>query len=126
VRTFQLRVIAPPQANLIVVEADAAANVVGAAVNGKRLDALAGARLPGWILNYWNPPSEGVELILEIKGTGPLTLTARAGTPGLPTIPGQTYRDRPPDTMPIAWNSPLVEQDRSTGVIKSFTFATLP
>jgi hypothetical protein len=123
VRTLRMRVTAPPKANVVVVETDA--QVVGAAVNGEHLPEVTGG-IPTWTLNYWDPPSEGVELALEVKGAGPLTLTARAGTPGLPKIPGKTYRDRPPDMMPIAWNSPLIEQDSSTVVSKSFTFATRP
>ncbi|MGH3144372.1 MAG: M20/M25/M40 family metallo-hydrolase, partial [Rubrobacter sp.] len=123
VRTLRMRVTAPPKANLVVVEADA--QIVGAVVNGERLPQETGG-IPALTLHYWNPPSEGVDLTLEVKGAGPLTLTARAGTPGLPAIPGETYRDRPPDTMPIAWNSPTVEQDSSTVVSKSFTFAARP
>jgi MFS family permease len=124
-RTLRMRVSAPPKANLIVVEADAEAQVVDATVNEKRIpeEPLHHGGPPEWTLNYWNPPSEGVELTLEVKGTEPLTITARAGTPGLPAIPGKSYRDRPPDTMPIALNPASVEQDSSTVVSKSFTFA---
>jgi MFS family permease len=128
VRTLRMRVTAPP-ANLIVVEADAEAHVVGAAVNGKRVPEeplINNGGLPTWTLHYWNPPSEGVDLTLEVKATEPLTITARAGTPGLPAIPGKTYRDRPPDTMPIASDPASVEQDNSTVVSKSFTFAQRP
>ena len=104
VRTLRMRVTAPPEANLVVVEADAEAQVVGAAVNGKRVpeEPSNNGGLPAWTLNYWNPPSEGIDLTLDVKGAEPLTITARAGTPGLPDIPGKSYRDRPPDTMPIA------------------------
>jgi hypothetical protein len=122
-RTLRMRVTAPPRANVVVVETDA--QVVGAAVNGERLPEESG-EIPAWTLNYWDPPSEGVDITLEVKGAEPLTITARAGTPGLPNIPGKTYRDRPPDTMPIAWNSTTVEQDSSTVVSKSFTFAPRP
>jgi hypothetical protein len=125
VRTLRMRATAPPKANVVVVEAGAEAQVVGAAVNGERLPEVAGG-MPEWTLNYWDPPSGGVELTLEVKGAGPLTITARAGTPGLPDIPAKTYRDRPPDMMPIAWNSPLIEQDSSTVVSKSFTFGARP
>lgn len=123
VRTLRMRVTAPPKANVVVVEAGA--QVVGAAVNGERLPEATGG-IPTWTLNYWDPPPEGVELTLEVKDSGPLTITSRAGTPGLPDIPGKTYRDRPTDTMPIAHNSPLLEQDSSTVVSKSFTFAARP
>jgi hypothetical protein len=129
VRRLQMRVTASPKANLIVVEADAEAQVVGAAVNGKRVPEeplITNGGLPTWTLNYWNPPSEGVDVTLEVKGTEPLTITARSGTPGLPAIPGKEYRDRPPDTMPIALDPASVEQDSSTVVSKSFTFAAFP
>ena len=128
VRTLRMRITAPPKANLIVVTADADAQVVGATVNGKRVaeETLHDGGIPAWTLNYWNPPSEGVDLTLEVKGTEPLTVTARAGTPGLPTIPGKAYRDRPPDTMPVALDPATVEQDSSTVVSKSFTFAAPP
>jgi Peptidase family M28 len=128
VRTLRMRVSAPLKANLIVVEADAEAQVVGATVNEKRIpeEPLHDGGPPAWTLNYWNPPSEGVELTLEVKGAEPLTITARAGTPGLPAIPGKSYRDRPPDAMPIALDPASVEQDSSTVVSKSFTFSARP
>ena len=33
-----------------------------------------------------------------------------------------TYRERPPDTMPISADPASIEQDSSTLVTKSFTF----
>jgi Peptidase family M28 len=122
VRTLRMRVLPPPGANVVVVEADPGSQVVGAVVNGERIPEGTGG-IPAWTLNYWNPPPEGVDLTLEVERTEAITLTARAGTPGLPAIPGKTYRDRPADTVPITWNSPLIEQDSSTVVSKSFSFA---
>jgi Peptidase family M28 len=127
--TLRMRVSAPPKANLIVVEADAETQVVGAKIDGERIPEeplINNGGTPAWTLNYWNPPSEGVDLTLEVKGTKPLSITARAGTPGLPAILGKAYRDRPPDTMPIASDPASVEQDSSTVVSKSFTFAARP
>jgi hypothetical protein len=123
VRALRMRVSAPPEADLVVVEADA--QVVGAKIEGKRVseETLHDGGIPTWALNYWNPRSRGFDLTLEVKDAGPLTVTARAGTPGLPDIPGKSYRDRPPDTMPITINSPTIGQDDSTVVSKSFTFA---
>jgi hypothetical protein len=128
VRTLRMRVSAPPKTNLIVVEADAEAQVVDATVNEKRIpeEPLHDRGPSAWILHYWNPSSEGIDLTLEVKGTEPLTITARSGTPGLPAIPGKSYPDRPPDTMPIALDPASVEQDSSTVVSKSFTFAQRP
>jgi hypothetical protein len=127
VRTLRMRVGAPPEANLIVVETEA--QVVDAKIGGKRIPEEPLIKNVGgsaWTLNYWNPPPEGLDLTLEVQGTQPPTITARAGTPGLPDIPGETYRDRPPDTMPIASDPASIEQDSSTVVSKSFTFAVRP
>lgn len=127
-RALRMRVTAPPEADLVVVEADAEAQVVDAEIDGKSVseETLHDGGIPAWTLNYWNPPDQGLDLTLEVKGAGPLTVTARAGTPGLPSIPGKSYRDRPPDTMPITINSPTIGQDDSTVVSKSFTFAARP
>ena len=124
VRTLRISVSAPPKANLIIVEADA--QVVGAKIGGKRIPEeplIKNGGGPAWTLNYWNPHSEGLDLTLEVQGAKPLAITARSGTPGLPDIPGKTYRDRPPDTMPVASDPASIEQDSSTVVSKSFTFA---
>jgi hypothetical protein len=79
-------------------------------------DTSGDAGRPAWTLYYWSPPPEGVELALEVKGSAPLTLTARAATPGLPAIPGKSYRERPRTMMPQRY------EDR-TLVSRSFTFA---
>ena len=117
IRTLRLHITPPPQANLLVVTADAEERVVGAWIDGERVpdDTSGNGRSPAWILNYWNPPPEGIELTLEVERSEPLTLMARAATPGLPTIPGESYQDRPPDTMPASEDISLVS--------KSFKFA---
>ena len=105
------------------VTADAAAQVVGVEIDGKRVseELLNNNRgLSAWTLLYQNPPAEGVDLTLEVKGTEPLTITVRAETPGLPTIPGRSYQDRPPDMMTQH------EEEDMTLVRKSFTFTTRP
>jgi hypothetical protein len=117
VRILRVRITPPPRANLLAVTADPEEWVVGAAVDGEHVpnDTSDKGGSPAWTLNYWSPPPEGVELTLKVEGTEPLTLTARAATPGLPAIPGQSYQDRPPGTMPHRY------EDR-TLVSKSFTF----
>ena len=99
--------------------------VVAAALDGKPVPdrPLAnGSSASTWSLNFWNPPARGFDLRLQIRGTGPVRVTARAGTPGVPSIPGTAYRDRPPETMPISGNPASIEQDSSTVVTKSFSF----
>src|SRR5919199_540 len=117
VRTLRVRITPPPRVNLLVVTTDAEERVVGAAVDREHApnDTSDDGGSPAWTLNYWSPPSEGVELTLEVEGAQPLTLTARAATPGLPAIPGESYQDRPPDTMPHRYEDRIL-------VSKSFTF----
>jgi hypothetical protein len=118
IRTLRVRITPPPRANLLTLGANARERIVGAAVDGRRIpnDTSGDGGRPAWTLNYWSPPPEGVELTLEVKGSAPLTLTARAATPGLPAIPGASYRERPPTMMPQRY------EDR-TLVSRSFTFA---
>ena len=118
IRTLRMRITPPPRANLLILGANARERIVGAAVDGKRVpnDASDDGGRRAWTLNYWSPAPEGVALTLEVKGSAPLTLTARAATPGLPVIPGESYRERPPTMMPQRY------EDR-TLVSRSFTFA---
>ncbi len=113
VRTLRMRITAPSQANLLSVTTDA--RIMSATVDGEHLPNVTNddGGQPAWTLDYWSPPSEGFELTLEIKGTEPPTLTATAGTPGLPAIPDNSYHDRPADMMPIV--------EDMTMVSKSFT-----
>jgi hypothetical protein len=113
VRTLRMRITAPSQANLLNVAANS--RIMGATVDGERLPNATDddRRQPAWTLDYWSPPPEGFELTLEIKSTEPLTLSATAGTPGLPAIPDKAYHDRPAVMMPIV--------EDMTMVSKSFT-----
>ncbi|MCO6477730.1 MAG: M28 family peptidase [Phaeodactylibacter sp.] len=50
--------------------------------------------------NYAACPQEGIELMLLIEGTGPLSVTLANMSDGLPKIPGQALPGRPETTMP--------------------------
>ena len=115
VRTLRLRITAPPQATLVRVVLDTEAEVVGAAVNGQPLPHTTSRTggPPRWTLTYWNPPPDGVELTLAVAGTEPLTLTATAGTPGLPPVPGMASPQRPPDMLPAHEDQTLVSRSVS-------------
>jgi hypothetical protein len=122
-QTLTVRVIAPARANIIVLEVGS--EVIGAAIDGKPVPdrpLVNSSSASPWSINFWNPPTRGFELRLKIRDTGPVRVTARAGTPGLPSIPGTIYRERPPETMPISGNPASIEQDSSTVVTKSFSF----
>ncbi len=124
-RTVSMHVTAPAGANLIVLEADL--EVIGATIDGTPVgnrplyDTSPGSP---WTLNFWNPPAQGFDLILDVKGTRIVRVTARASTPGLPPIPGIAYRERPSNTMPISASPAAIEQDSSTVVSRSFSLVT--
>ncbi len=113
VRTLRMRITAPSQANLLNVTTHA--QIMDATVDGEHVPNVTNddGGQPAWTLNYWSPPSEGFELTLEIKGTEPPTVTATAGTPGLPAIPDTSYHDRPANTMPIVEDMTMVSRSFS-------------
>jgi hypothetical protein len=124
-QTVRMRVTGPAGANLIVLETGSEVGRVtvdGRPVADRPLSS--GSRVSPWTLSFWNPPTRGFDLTLEVQGTAPLRVTARASTPGLPPIPDAAHRNRPPDTMPISADPASIEQDSSTVVSKSFSFVT--
>jgi hypothetical protein len=125
VRTLRMHASAPAGANFIMVQV--ASEVVGIAIDGKPVPnqpVQKGSGSSIWTLNFWNPPKRGIDLTLDVAVSGPVRVTARAATPGLPVLPGSVYRDRPSDTMPISGDPATIEQDSSTVVSKSLTFPT--
>src|SRR5215204_6427492 len=125
VRSLRLHASGPAGANFIMVQAGS--EVTGVAIDGKPVPnqpVQKGSGSSIWTLNFWNPPKRGVDLTLDVAVSGPVRVTARVATPGLPALPGTVYRDRPSDTMPISGDPSGIEQDASTVVSKSFTFPT--
>lgn len=121
--TVRIRVGGPAKADLIVLESGS--DVIGVAIDGRPVadrPVLTGTRLSPWTLTFWNPPARGLDITLKVAGTAAARVTARAATPGMPTIPGAVYRDRPRGTMPISAAPASIGQDSSTVVSKSFTF----
>jgi hypothetical protein len=125
VQTVTVRVTGPARANLIVVEAES--EIAGVIIDGTPVAERSlsnSGRVSPWTLNFWNPPGRGFDLTLKVQDSAALRLTVRVSTPGLPRIPGTTYRDRPPDVMPISADPASIEQDSSTVVSKSYSFMT--
>lgn len=120
VRTLVMHVTSPHEAVSIAVPRDANVEVVGASVNGKRVEAgKAGASpsAPAWELQYWSPPKEGFDLALELKGSRPVALKILDQSYGLPVIPGTTFKPRPDHIIP----STLQHSDQ-TLISKSYAF----
>jgi hypothetical protein len=110
VRTLRVQVTGPSQANLLTVTSNA--QIIAATVDGVRVPNPSTEHMgkAAWSLNYWDPPPEGCELILKVTEAPGATLTATAGTPGLPPIPGKSNPNRPSHMMPVIEDMTMVSK----------------
>jgi hypothetical protein len=102
-RTLQLRVTTPRRGRTIHIGLPGA-EVLDARVNGRDLGKPSEARwhqAGQWGFDYANPPAEGIEVQLHVEGTGQVTVVLVDRSIGLPSIPGENFRPRPSDSMPI-------------------------
>lgn len=118
VRKLQLRVVSTHAGINIAVPGDAGVGVLAASVNGKRVESgKQGQPASTWGLQYWAPPAEGFDLVLELKGSQPVSLKVVEQSYGLPQVPGKPITPRPGDIMPTTGlNSDLAL------ISKSYTF----
>ena len=102
-RTLTLLVISPRKAAWITLYVSET-EVLEASVNGKPIPRDANARrLPeqGWRLRYSNPPEQGIEVMLKVRGTQPVKLRVVDGSLGLPANAGVDVKPRPDWLMPV-------------------------
>lgn len=93
-RTLTVRLRPQRPVRLVTLHAGAATVVTAATVSGRPVpvDRKAGGRWGfGFVFNA--PPPAGVDVLLTVKGTGPVTLRAMDASDGLGTLPG--FRPRP-------------------------------
>jgi len=115
-QTLHLRVISPRHARTLHVGV-ANADVLSAAVNGRDLGKPSEARwnqAGAWSFDYSNP-GDGIDLVLRVQGTSPVTLVLVDRSSSLPAIPGKNLPPRPADSMPIHFGD-------QTMVRRSFVF----
>lgn len=119
-RTLRLRISSPRQAPAILLYLDPSTDLRNALIGGKSIADKADnfSIRPGlaWILTYFALPKEGLELILDVGSSAPLTIHILDWTYELPQGPGIQYRTRPDNYIP----SPLPFSD-ATIVAKTFT-----
>jgi hypothetical protein len=102
-RTLTLLVMSPRKAAWITLYVSEA-EVLEASVNGKPIPKDANARrLPeqGWRLRYSNPPEQGIEVMLKVRGTQPVRVRVVDGSLGLPANAGIDVKPRPDWLMPV-------------------------
>jgi hypothetical protein len=121
-RHFRLRVKSARLAQFLNLQLSSNAQLYGVVVNGKRVDygkaPVAVSEDKRWTLRYYALPSDGVELSLDVKPSGPLQFSVFDQSYGLPDVPGAQLRSRPDDLIP----TPNVAYSDSTVVSKVFTF----
>jgi hypothetical protein len=101
-RTLLFRVYSPRRARALFLSAPEN-EILESWVNGKKLGSPQEARRHSgnhWGLGYFNPPADGIELKLVVKGNGTLKLSVLDRSTGLPDVPGQSISPRPADSMP--------------------------
>jgi hypothetical protein len=119
-RTLHLRISSPRQAPLVMLSLENG-SVVGAVINGKRVDsrhpAAAGESGNRWGLRYYGVPADGLDLIVTVKSSAPLKFRCVDQSYGLPQLPNAPFKPRPDDMTP----SPAPTSD-TVMVSKSYTF----
>lgn len=104
VKTLNLRVTSTRQAPSMSVYVDAGGDILASSVNGKRIDIpplAAGSQFKNqWVLFYYAPPAQGINITLTTKSSQPVKIRAVDATYGLPASAGVTITPRPPNKMP--------------------------
>jgi hypothetical protein len=95
-RTLRLRLLPQRPVRLVTLHVGAGTPVTAAVVGGRPVpvDRKAGA---GWGFGviFHAPPRSGVDVVLTVRGTGPVKLRAMDASDGLSGLPG--FHPRPPD-----------------------------
>jgi len=101
-RTLRLYITSPRQARAVSVDVPEN-EVLEAWVDKRKLGLPSASRWNKggkWRLAYVNLPSDGIELRLHAKGTGPIKLVVVNDAIELPDVPDTTFLPRPADSMP--------------------------
>jgi hypothetical protein len=93
-RTLRLRLVPQRPVRLTTLHVAADAGLVTAAVAGRRVPADTVAGGPwGFGFVFHGPPTEGIEVIVTARATGPIRFRAMDGSDGLGALPG--FQPRP-------------------------------
>jgi hypothetical protein len=133
-RALRLRITSPRRASKISIFADKEVaeswvngkpidvdkEVAGSLANGKPIGSRANASaapVRNWGLDYWAPDPGGIELVLKIKTTEPVTIKVIDQSYQIPELPGVAIKARPAHIIP----APFPDNDSSM-VSKSYIF----
>jgi hypothetical protein len=104
-RTLTLLLMSPRKAAWITLYVSEV-EVLEASVNGKPISRDAEARrtpAQGWRLRYTNPPDQGIEVTIKVRGTQPVKVRVVDGSLGLPApaMDGMNVKPRPDGLIPV-------------------------
>jgi len=106
-RSFHLHVSTPEGVSLVAGSISSTSPIAAITFAGTAIpdpNTPASQRTP-WVeqrFQYWAPPAEGFDVIVEVGQPGRFTLSISDHRYGLPQVPGFTTRERPADRMPLA------------------------
>jgi hypothetical protein len=123
VRTLEMQVTSPRQAPMISLYVSGDTKVLGAMINGKRIQSQEtdrhGTSEVHWGLRFWGLPPEGLSVTLQIPASQPVELRLVDQSFELPEIPGVSPSPRPDHMMPTPFGFGLSD---AILVSKSFAF----
>ncbi len=115
VRSLHLRVVSAREASALYVYVGS--EIFDGTVGGKPLvNRAESGPDQGWILNYWAPPAEGVDLTFKTKSFEPLGVKVVDKTYQLPASESLSVSPRPNNFMPAPFT-----YSNSTFVVRSFS-----
>ena len=104
-RTLRLRLASARRAPMLLFYVEPGADIRRATLDGKPLlgesAQAAGDAGGGLRVSFASPPPEGLELLLETRAGAHTSLIVEDLSYGLPELPGQTFRPRADDAMPV-------------------------
>jgi hypothetical protein len=104
--SFHLHVSTPEGVSLVAGSISSTAPITAISLAGTLIpdpSTLASEREP-WTeqkFQYWAPPAEGFDMIVEVGRPGRFTLSISDHRYGLPQVPRFAYRERPAERMPL-------------------------
>lgn len=112
-RVVKMHIASARNASAIWMSVPVGIRVLGNAIDGKSAGKESSDGWAGW---YWNAPSAGFDLELEVATEGPFVVTVIDQTAGLPTIPGFKIAPRGADMMP----TPFLFFDSATLIRRTY------
>jgi len=101
VRVLDLNISSPRNARRINVAIQPGAEILGADINGERIQYAPGqSPSKGWELTYAAVPAGGINLSLSLRPGDEVQIRVSSYTDGLPAVPGMNVRPRPDDLIP--------------------------